>query len=347
MTTTRIIVDDALSALQKLESESVHCIITSPPYWRLRSYNEDAGMIGQEATFEEHLERLLAVFEQVRRVLRNDGCFFLNYGDAYDRKTKQLMMMPAKIALALQANEWQLRSEIVWAKKNPIPESIRNRPTSSHEKIFMFTKSDRYYYDHIAAQIERLSKVWPGIGKQHATTRKRNEKQQNMRVNRGVNLRNVLHVATQAFDGAHFAVMPTSIVEPWIKAATSYNGCCAECETPHVRLTRSEYKRHDKWFGAKQSVRNSRGKADKSYNELISTETIGWRRNCDCDTSEVKPCTVLDPFAGAGTVALVAARLGRNSILIEISQEYAELTQSRLQADNPLIKTNIEIEMQT
>ena len=166
---TKIHVGNALNVLKTLPDESVHCCITSPPYWGLRSYGGDSGMIGLEPTFAEHLDNLLAVFREVRRVLRSDGTLWLNYGDAYAAnrgcqvsdnmhkdvgntrgslvpsglKPKDLMMMPARVAMALQADGWWLRSEIVWHKPNPMPESVTDRPTSAHEKIYLLSKSPR------------------------------------------------------------------------------------------------------------------------------------------------------------------------------------------------------------
>ena len=160
----QILVGDCLTLLRGLPAESVHCVVTSPPYWGLRSYKGDAGMIGLEPTFDEHLANLVAVFREVRRVLRKDGTCWLNYGDAYaghnggnskpgnmqnnnqgsisphrdtpkGLKPKGLMMMPARVAMALDADGWWIRSEIVWHKPNPMPESCTDRPTSAHEKL--------------------------------------------------------------------------------------------------------------------------------------------------------------------------------------------------------------------
>ena len=179
----RIMVGDALSQLAALPDASVHCAVTSPPYWGLRAYRGDAGMIGLEPTFDEHLENLVAVFREVRRVLRADGTLWLNYGDAYsggvpggaspdgarkgradmasaaapkrgrEWKPKDLLMMPARVAMALQADGWWLRSEIVWHKPNPMPESCTDRPTSAHEKLFLLSKSAKYFYDAEAVRV--------------------------------------------------------------------------------------------------------------------------------------------------------------------------------------------------
>ena len=178
--TVDIRVGDALAVLKDMPDESVHCVISSPPYWGLRAYKGDHGMIGLEETFDEHLENLVAVFREVRRVLRSDGTLWLNYGDAYcgggrgnygngqkqktnagslvpairgwvhsGRKPKDLMMMPARVAMALQDDGWFLRSEIVWHKPNPMPESCTDRPTMAHEKLFLMSKSgDPLYWTH-------------------------------------------------------------------------------------------------------------------------------------------------------------------------------------------------------
>ena len=176
----RILVGDAITRLRDIPDNSVHCCVTSPPYWGLRSYKGGEGMIGLEPTFEEHLDNLLQVFREVRRVLRKDGTCFLNYGDRYASgngkmswsasgtpvrgserraavagyKPKDLMMMPARVALALQADGWWIRTENIWAKPNPMPESATDRPTSAHEKVFMLTKAANYFYDSVAVRTD-------------------------------------------------------------------------------------------------------------------------------------------------------------------------------------------------
>ena len=173
----RVLEGDVLARLAELPDESVQCVVTSPPYFGLRDYGAE-GMIGLEPTFDEHLAVLVRVFREVRRVLRKDGTLWLNYGDAYaasgrgqktdgavgradqhnggehfagwrtsELKPKDLMMMPARVAMALQADGWWLRSEIIWHKPNPMPESATDRPTCSHEKLYLLTRSARYFYD--------------------------------------------------------------------------------------------------------------------------------------------------------------------------------------------------------
>ena len=159
----QIITGDCLGVLPTLKAESVHCVVTSPPYWGLRDYSLGAEGIGLEETLDEHVDALVRVFREVRRVLHPSGTVWLNYADAYAAnakrnrfKPKDLMLMPARVAIALQEDGWWLRSEIVWAKPNPMPESVKDRPTCAHEKIFLLTKSARYVYDADAVRTDRV-----------------------------------------------------------------------------------------------------------------------------------------------------------------------------------------------
>ena len=314
-------VGDCVDVLAGMERESVHCVVTSPPYWGLRAYKGDTGMIGLEPTFDEHLENLVGVFREVRRVLRSDGTLWLNYGDAYAAsgraagglKAKDLMMMPARVALALQADGWWLRSEIVWRKPNPIPESVKDRPTSSHEKLFLMSKSARYFYDAEAIRAEARAK---GLT---------------------ANLRNVWSIATQSFRQAHFATFPEALVKPCIKAGTSEKGVCEVCGAPWVRDVEIKdpkgrlgkgYHEHNDDLG-----RGQRGVPSASGAPV--RKTMGWLPSCDHDETTV-PSIVLDPFGGSGTVSIVAGKLHRDSILIEINPEYAEMSRKRINGDQGL-----------
>ena len=266
----RILVGDCVDLLSTLPDESVHCVVTSPPYWGLRDYGVE-GAIGLERTFGEHLETIVTVLREVRRVLRKDGTLWLNYGDAYagswgaqsrddpsvetsalsngqvhaapkgthtgslkrvlpGLKPKDLLMMPARVAMALQADGWWLRSEIVWHKPNSMPESVRDRPTSAHEKVYLLTKSARYFYDAEAVRVacspnthDRRAGTW----KEKRTVAEQAEI--------GANLRNVWTIATHPYKEAHFATFPPSLVDPCIKAGTSEKGCCPDCGMPWVR----------------------------------------------------------------------------------------------------------------
>ena len=428
--TVEILVGDAIDRLAELPDKSIQCCITSPPYWGLRSYKGDKGMIGLEPTFAGHLDNLVAVFQQVRRVLRDDGTLWLNYGDAYSNsstgghgagggrdkstltgrmppvnttplkkngikglKPKNLMMMPARAAIALQEDGWLLRSEIVWHKPNPMPESVRDRPTSAHEKIFLFSKSAKYFYDHVAVRtemkpqsIERLTQPTfdtqtggpkdpkqgnrshrkvaenlakrldkqRGHGRRHAGF---NERWDNMTVEEqmagGANLRNVWSIAVAGFKEAHFATFPPDLIKPCFLAGTSKHGSCSECGAPYKRVSNSELTPTKK--AAKTAVIDDRD-MDADPNDGASNrqkdghipgwrnkyETTGWQPTCQCN-AEVQPCTVLDPFAGSGTVGLVADQLGVDAVLIEISREYADMAKTRIRRDSPLY-SNVKME---
>ena len=350
----RILVGDCLDLLRTLPEESVHCVVTSPPYWGLRDYGVE-GAIGLERTLQEHIDALVRVFREVRRVLRSDGTLWLNYGDAY--RAKQLLMMPARVALALQADGWWLRSEIVWHKPNPMPESVRDRPTSAHEKLFLLTKAARYFYDAEAVRVacspntharrkdrERAPRKGSDTYDRRAGTwkEKRTVAEQ---AEIGANLRNVWTIPTHAYPDAHFATFPPKLVEPCIKAGTSERGACPECGAPWTRETEKQT-RFESGSGRSGNAPQGKhegyeqaesGTYDVRMGPVISTKTIGWLPACDCHQRGTVPCKVLDPFGGSGTVGLVASRLGRDAILIELNPEYAEMAERRIYSDAPLL----------
>jgi DNA modification methylase len=324
--TNELIVGDVRTILATLPAESVQCVVTSPPYWGLRDYGV-ADQLGLEATPEEYVKRMAAVFAEVRRVLRSDGTLWLNMGDSYAAnrsyqvvdtkhtdvgnslsmqippglKPKDLVGMPWRLAFALQADGWYLRSDIIWSKPNPMPESVTDRPTKAHEYLFLLTKSARYYYDadairESAGTFTKMPDGWdtgPGShGSFHRQGRekgRRSDKQSDIRgaqVSGGDrtsgfndrwdaseangtapltrNKRTVWTIATQPYPEAHFATFPEDLVEPCILAGT-------------------------------------------------------------------KPCDlVLDPFAGSGTTLAVAKRLDRDYLGIELNPAYVTLAERRL-----------------
>ena len=331
----KIIVGEAREALQAMPTQSVHMAITSPPYWNLRSYKGGDGMIGLEPTFDEHLVNLVAVFREVRRVLRDDGIFVMNYGDAYG--AKNLLMMPARVAIALQEDGWYLRSEVIWHKPNPMPESATDRPTSAHEKIYLLSKSPKYFYDADAVRAPLASPL-------HAPGNKKLDESRNdgARMDKiwgselGANMRNVLTVATHSFKGAHFATFPPKLIEPFVLAGTSEKGCCPECGAPWRRLATGtlvslhgqnraeDYGGRDEYDGSKRRATSGLRPAKFAH------KTTGWKPSCECDAGEPMPCTILDCFGGAGTTGLVADRHKRDAVLVEISEEYAEIARKRI-----------------
>nr|USU32974.1 site-specific DNA-methyltransferase [Methylobacterium sp. OTU13CASTA1] len=270
----RILTGDCRTVLATLPDESVHCVVTSPPYFGLRDYGVE-GQIGLEDTPAAFVAEMVAVFRDVRRVLRRDGTLWLNLGDTYG-KDKQLLMIPARVALAMKECGWICRSEIIWNKPNAMPTSVKDRPTTSHEYVYMFAKSSRYYYDAASVRVpfteSSLSRA--------KYARKARERDRGGRTdgfttpaaavpisNGGRNIRTVWTIPPEPFRGAHFAVFPSALVEPCVKAGCPIGGI------------------------------------------------------------------VLDPFGGAGTTGLVANRLGRQAILIELNPDYAEIARSRLARD--------------
>jgi DNA modification methylase len=337
----RVIEGDCVEALRALpDCFRVNCCVTSPPYWGLRDYGH-AGQIGLEQSPAEYVAKMVEVFRAVRDKLADDGTLWLNLGDSYSTHAagkvanpmakstlagvrtqevanessramgaymkcpslpeKNLIGIPWRVAFALQADGWYLRSDIIWSKPNPMPESVTDRPTKAHEYIFLLSKSERYFYDAAAireplAEVSvlraerantgtsapgqtphsgicgpRKSDKQRGHGRRHAGFNDRwdaMEKAEQQRA--GANKRTVWEVATQPFSEAHFATFPPALIEPCIKAGCPEGG------------------------------------------------------------------TVLDPFGGAGTTGLVADRLKRNALLIELNPEYAAMARKRISGDCPM-----------
>lgn len=322
-----ILVGDVREQLRTLADNSVHCIVTSPPYWGLRDYGVD-GQIGLEASPAEFITTMVDVFEELRRVLRPDGTCWMNMGDSYagarrgsegvsglqgsrnnqaqtraaqqkmiasrrrddapvprsdmrvdGLKPKDLVMMPHRLAIALQDAGWWVRQDIVWNKRNPMPESVRDRCTKAHEYIFLLTKSDTYYYDQDAiAEPANCPEGAGNVRPVKAPTGERAGENANLRGSlheigprETRNKRSVWTIATQPFSEAHFATFPPDLPETCIKAGCPPGG------------------------------------------------------------------VVLDPFFGAGTTGLVADRLQRDCIGIELNPAYAEIARKRIAAESPLL----------
>jgi len=271
-----------LKILPSLPDQEFNCCVTSPPYWGLRDYGNN-DQLGLESTPNEYVENMVAVFREVRRVLRDDGTVWLNLGDSYASnaattkdpiklpgafeshrgsdtptintnqqgrntyrgsgiKGKDLCGIPWRVAFALQADGWYLRQDIIWHKPNPMPESVRDRCTKSHEYIFLLSKSPKYYYDYEATKEPSNACVDTG---------KRNK-------------RSVWSVTTKPFRGAHFATFPPDLIKPCILAGCPEGGM------------------------------------------------------------------VLDPFMGSGTTLMVSEENGRNSVGIELNDEYRKIADERL-----------------
>lgn len=327
---------DCMEALTSLPDESVQCIVTSPPYFRQRIYGVP-GEIGLEDTPAEYVARIVAVFEEVRRVLRSDGTVFLNLGDSYASspkgslngqgkstltstrtqeespvslskivggfKPKDLLGIPWRVAFALQEAGWWLRSDIIWAKPNPMPESVTDRPTRAHEYVFLLAKSMRYYWDAKAVRTpvknaeddqRRIAQQRPqnksapdtlraglrprstdkqrGHYRRHAGFNDRWDAMTNKeQMANGAQMRDVLWVPTQPYPGAHYATFPEKLVRTCILAGS---------------------------------------------------------RPGD---------VVMDPFAGSGTLGRVAIRLGRRFVGIEANEEYMALIKERITVQKEML----------
>jgi DNA modification methylase len=230
---------DALKVARGVASESVNCIVTSPPYFGLRDYGE-AGQIGAEASVGDYVVNMVELFSELRRVLADDGTLWLNLGDSYG-SGKQLLGVPWLVALALQDEGWILRSDIIWAKPNGMPESVTDRPASKHEHIFLFAKSPSYYFDldairvpHSTATVARLAsgpvkiaRRTPGetrepsvYGAASGTNLTATGERHNSGHSAGKNPGNVWTVPTVPFSSAHFAVYPPELIRPCILAGS-------------------------------------------------------------------------------------------------------------------------------
>ena len=342
--TTRIIQGDWIDVLRTLPDESVHCVVTSPPYWGLRDYGID-GQLGLERTPDEYVWKIVQGFREARRVLRSDGTCWLNLGDSYYRdpkkgdrseylglhknivdsgchkasqsrsipegmKPKDLCMIPSLCAMALRADGWYLRSSIIWAKPNGMPNSQDDRPTSSYEFIFLLTKSPRYWSDFDAiktppreslmirtaqnVQAQAGSHRANGGGKTNGTMKAVGGKQRgHSRRHDGFNAR------WDAMDKAEQRSMPAMIRDVWFVSPAQY----AEA---HFAVMPQEIARRCIAAGCPQGG------------------------------------TVLDPFNGSGTTGLVAARLGCDYIGIDLNTSYNQMAISRIVGDAPLFNTVIE-----
>jgi len=267
-------------------------------------------------------------------------------------KPKDLVPIPWMVAMALQQDGWYLRSAVIWHKPNAMPSSVTDRPTSSHEFVFLLSKSARYYYDaaaiaepaqpfHICGPNSRANvdrTVEHGTRKQDAIAKGTyvgfNERYRESPVATR-NKRDVWTISTKPFSGAHFATMPADLVEPCILAGTSERGCCPKCGAPWERVTERRTGTVPNYD--EKSVGQAHHHSDKhSLRTEHEVSTIRWRPTCECGAGDPVPCVVLDPFAGAGTVAMVAARLGRQSVGVELSPEYCVMADERVRKDSPL-----------
>lgn len=431
---------DVLAMLKTLDSESIHCCVTSPPYWGLRDYGTaqwEGGItgcdhkipknesdpkqvfdgsngshairfnreychkcgakridkqLGLEKTPQEYIAKMVEVFREVRRVLRKDGTCWVNIGDSYSSspagnkewkdgtericslgdggvfrtnkpkmdygniKPKDLCLIPFRLAIALQEDGWWVRSDIIWAKPNPMPESVTDRPTKSHEYMFLLTKSAKYYFDQEAVRENgcdapgthrggSLIKAAKGYVGEKMVSAHNHSGGINSLLSTGTrNIRTVWTIPTQPTPEAHFATFPEALIVPCIKAGTSEKGCCPECGSPWERIvkhgrefdhtTYRDGKTMDVPYAKQSTIRNG---------ILPNSETLGWKPTCKCQTTSEGaegyyspypiPCTVLDPFFGSGTTGIVVKKLQRKYIGIELNAEYIKIAERRIEKE--------------
>ena len=382
--THQVLVGDCRERLREMPAASAHTCVTSPPYWCLRDYGVD-GQLGIEETPEAFLHAMVEVFREVRRVLRPDGTLWLNMGDTYAAggnggggsfmqergdaswkgksklngwsgppagfQRKDMIGMPWRLAFALQADGWVLRSEIIWAKPNCMPEAVEDRPTKSHEHLFLLAPSPTYFYDADAIREPVTGGAHTrggGVGGKAQPPGKtpHDRVRQNESFGRAVrelvthrNKRTVWTIPTQPYRGGHYATFPEDLARPCILAGTSEAGCCAACGAPRRRRVVIEgLSFNERTAGrepseySKASLGNPHSFAVKGSHGHVSRvrRTAGWDPTCSCDAGEPVPCTVLDPFTGSGTTGAVAVHHDRDFVGIEISKTYAELARARI-----------------
>jgi DNA modification methylase len=360
--TGRVHIGDARALAAALAPGSVQAVITSPPYWGLRRYlpagHPDAAReMGSEESPEEYVAGLVALFAAIRPALRDDGTLWLNLGDAYANDAKWggatggkhagglhgesgigrakratgyppkcLMGLPWRVAFALIDDGWVLRSDVIWHKPNPMPESVRDRPTRSHEYLFLLSKSARYFYDAEAiaepiaeASAGRYAYAFGGAKAEVLSVT------DNRRVPIGTretpttrNKRDVWTIPTTPYPDAHFATFSPELVRPCVRAGTPEHGCCAACGAPWRRVVEREQGERNTFAGGNGQQEHRPGVSHDLY--ALPARTVGWSPSCACGTSERRPAVVLDCFAGSGTTAQVCVEEGRDWVGFDLDE---------------------------
>jgi len=391
---------NALDVLPVIPGNSVHACITSPPYWGLRNYKTEpydwgdwVGELGREPTPDLYVSHLVRVMREVGRVLRQDGTLWLNIADSYigsgkglgckdgihgkavytdediaptdwskvDLPYKNMALIPARLVLALQADGWIVRRDVIWYKENAMPENVLDRPSSAHEYLYMLTRQGRYYYDHHAVKEPYTNPLnrWGGdaikddpqnkaalveLAKAATITRPG----RNMRPDAaGRNRRSVWVINTVPYGGAHYATFPPALPEICIKASTSARGCCSACGAQYVRkveringgnggINDKDWRVDAEERGLEVDTRTARKRYGldhrKPEDKQSAYRTLGWEPACSCNAEVAKP-VVLDPFFGHGTTGLMARRLDRAYVGIELNPLDCKAAKSRIEGD--------------
>lgn len=359
MTVNTIHNDDCMTGLKHLPDESIDCCVTSPPYFGLRDYGHD-GQIGMEETPELYVSKMVAVFEQVRRVLKPDGTLWLNLGDSYattgknrtseqsianstltggkatqlqslkqpnkivgDLKPKDLIGIPWMVAFALRASGWYLRQDIIWHKPNPMPESVTDRCTKAHEYIFLLSKSERYYYDQDAIRTPVKDSTVQRM-MQQVEAQKGSDR------------------IPGKTNGTMKAVGPGRNPRPGVDTNGGNQASATGIKAyNHKGMGDKKLTGHSGNFDADGNLIGG-GMANKKSVWTVTTKAFKGAHFATFPEGLIVDCIkagcpeggiVLDPFMGAGTTALVARKLGRNYIGFELNQGYIEIAHSRLKKE--------------
>lgn len=318
----QILVGDARTTLSRLPADSVDCAITSPPYFRLRNY-QDGRQIGLEGHVDDYTHELLLVARKLARVLKPSGSLWLNLGDTFSRaasqgaREKSLVLAPERTAVALTHDGWILRNKVIWAKSNPMPSSVHDRLSMTHEVVYFFVRQQRYFFDLDAIRIPHLTRPgrpshvrsswsvppeWrgPSVGKNTGLDRLKAAGMVGHPL--GKNPGDVWSLSTAGYRGAHHAVFPERLIERPL-LATCPERVCSRCGRPWVR------------------------EATRTLGHLAVIGELS--PECACGEA-AQPGVVLDPFMGSGTVAVAATRHGRDWLGIELNPRFAQLADERL-----------------
>lgn len=389
-----------LTTMSRMPDGFVDCVVTSPPYWGFRDYGTDGeqwpevtyqpmpglpeivipemtAQLGLEPTPEAFVGHIVHIFREVKRVLKDSGTCWLNFGDSYTfgsiesrnfphlirrrrlsfdsytsgskksrnpgqseihpaftgdsyvvsgrpdtqngLKPKDLIGIPWRVAFALQADGWYLRSDIIWAKPNPMPESVTDRPTKAHEYIFLLSKSERYFYDAEAAKEK---------AKTNGQKIKTADGWKSLR-----NRRTVWNISTKRYSGAHFAVFPPDLVKPCVLVGAPEK-VCERCGRPWERVVEKEPMEFRKSTRGADMGKHGRTAASGTMTKPPASKTVGWAPTCGCEAPTIRGL-VYDPFGGSGTTAEVAHQYGRDWIISEINPKYVEdCIRPRLEKNN-------------